>query len=63
MERMEQPEAHAFTESGPLDDVAEAQHLARGLERLEQRGGMHQRLDEIAVRSWRGHGSEQDTLA
>ena len=29
MQRVEQPEAHPFSEPGPLDDVAQAEHLRR----------------------------------
>ena len=44
-----------FAESGPLDDVAQAQHFSGRLERLQNRGGMHQRLDEVAIESSVGH--------
>ena len=55
MQRVEQPEAHPFPVTGPLDDVAQAEHFTRRLKRLQNRGGVHQRLHEIAVVSSVGH--------
>ena len=62
MQRVEQPEAHPFPEPGALDDIAQAEHFAGRLERLQNRGGVHQRLHEIAIVSSVGHrGEQQDT--
>ena len=49
MQRVEQAKAHPLSEPGALHDIAQAEIFAGRLERLQNRGGMHQRLHEIAV--------------
>jgi hypothetical protein len=47
MQRVKQPEAHPFVETGAGDYIPQAKNVARGLERLEDMGLMDQRLDHI----------------
>jgi hypothetical protein len=56
MQRVEEPEAHDLAETRSFDHVAQAQYLSRRLKRLQNRGGVQERLDEIAIESSLGHG-------
>ena len=54
MQRVQQAKTHSFAEAGPLDDVAQAQHLAGRLERVQNLRGVHQRLDDVRSEGVRG---------
>jgi hypothetical protein len=50
-ERVEQPEAQALVESCALDNIAEAKHLARRVERAEHLRGVHHGFHQVRL-SW-----------
>ena len=55
VERVQEPEAHALAVSGSLDDVAQAQHVAWRVERLENLRGVHQRLHDVRIAGFGRH--------